>query len=344
MQHYERLFFLLAAAALCFSALPTVFGQGRFLRALGLASLDIDPDLCPPKTFKGDVPLPDSFDAREEWSGCISGITDQGSCGSCWAVSTSQWDEAPEAKDNTDGQTKKVLSDRFCISSNSTVRKLMSAQHQVDCDSSCKQPVLGTSCNSGCNGGYMDQAFIYLGEEGTVGESCKSYVGEDETCSDFVCDSGETTATTFYAEGCNQVISVEHIKREIYENGPVVAGFTVYEDFYDYDGGVYDTQEGSAEGGHAIRMLGWGEEDGKPYWLCANSWGTDWGENGYFKILRGENHLGIESYVVTSSADMERVDLDSSDLQDDSDDFLEPSDAPSAPLSFFFHYCRADKK
>lgn len=44
--------------------------------------------------------------------------------------------------------------------------------------------------------------------------------------------------------------------------------------------GVYQHVSGSAVGGHAIKMLGWGEEDGVPYWLCANSWNTDWGENG----------------------------------------------------------------
>merc|ERR1712062_801708 len=50
--------------------------------------------------------------------------------------------------------------------------------------------------------------------------------------------------------------------------------------------------------GHAIRILGWGEENGTPYWLVANSWNYDWGDNGTFKILRGSDHCGIESSVV----------------------------------------------
>lgn len=52
--------------------------------------------------------------------------------------------------------------------------------------------------------------------------------------------------------------------------------------------GVYQHVSGSALGGHAIKMLGWGEENGVPYWLCANSWNTDWGDNGeekQFNIL-----------------------------------------------------------
>lgn len=44
--------------------------------------------------------------------------------------------------------------------------------------------------------------------------------------------------------------------------------------------GVYQHVSGSAVGGHAIKVLGWGEENGVPYWLCANSWNTDWGDNG----------------------------------------------------------------
>lgn len=53
--------------------------------------------------------------------------------------------------------------------------------------------------------------------------------------------------------------------------------------------GVYQHVSGSAVGGHAIKILGWGEEDGVPYWLCANSWNTDWGENGEGKETHCNN-------------------------------------------------------
>lgn len=49
-------------------------------------------------------------------------------------------------------------------------------------------------------------------------------------------------------------------------------------------------------------MLGWGVEDDTPYWLCANSWNTDWGDNGFFKILRGSDHCGIESEITAGLA------------------------------------------
>lgn len=70
-------------------------------------------------------------------------------------------------------------------------------------------------------------------------------------------------------------------------NGPVEVLFYVYEDFYSYKSGVYKHVTGDDLGGHAVKLLGWGVENGEPYWLCANSWGTGFGENGFFKILRG---------------------------------------------------------
>jgi len=62
--------------------------------------------------------------------------------------------------------------------------------------------------------------------------------------------------------------------------------------------GVYQHESGGELGGHAIRILGWGEENGTPYWLVANSWNYDWGDKGYFKILAGSDECGIESGVV----------------------------------------------
>ena len=82
---------------------------------------------------------------------------------------------------------------------------------------------------------------------------------------------------------------------EVYNIIDILKGaFTVYEDFLAYKGGVYQHTTGSALGGHAIKILGWGVENGTKYWLCANSWNEDWGDKGFFKILRGSNHCGIE--------------------------------------------------
>jgi cathepsin B len=93
------------------------------------------------------------------------------------------------------------------------------------------------------------------------------------------------------------------MQTEISTNGPIEACFTVYEDFVNYKSGVYVHRSGSALGGHCVRIVGWGEENNTPYWLVANSWTTYWGDNGYFKILRGKNECGIESDCVAGIPD-----------------------------------------
>lgn len=62
-----------------------------------------------------------------------------------------------------------------------------------------------------------------------------------------------------------------------------------------FNSGVYERSNGSEYlTGHAVKLIGWGEEDGIPYWLAVNSWGLDWGDNGLFKIRRGTNEVGFE--------------------------------------------------
>ena len=58
-------------------------------------------------------------------------------------------------------------------------------------------------------------------------------------------------------------------------------GFTVYADFMSYSGGIYEHVTGGVRGGHAVKIVGWGVEGGINYWICANSWGTSWGDGGY---------------------------------------------------------------
>ncbi|EYB95971.1 hypothetical protein Y032_0154g2966 [Ancylostoma ceylanicum] len=88
------------------------------------------------------------------------------------------------------------------------------------------------------------------------------------------------------------------IKQEIFEHGPVVAVFNTYEDFSYYKRGIYVHKWGAQRGAHAVKVIGWGSENGTDYWLIANSWNTDWGEDGYFRIVRGINNCGIEKEMV----------------------------------------------
>jgi cathepsin B len=85
---------------------------------------------------------------------------------------------------------------------------------------------------------------------------------------------------------------------ELITNGPFTVAFLVYRDFMTYKGGVYRYTSGGALGGHAVKLTGFGVENGVKYWELKNSWGEKWGDNGSFKILRGVNHLMIETFGV----------------------------------------------
>ncbi|KAG1662095.1 Cathepsin B [Nymphon striatum] len=92
--------------------------------------------------------------------------------------------------------------------------------------------------------------------------------------------------------------SVAQIQKEIMTNGPVVADFDVYADFPNYKSGVYIRHSDDQVGGHSVKIIGWGVERKVPYWLVANSWNTDWGLKGFFKIRRGTDECGIEDNMV----------------------------------------------
>merc|ERR1719335_1419916 len=91
----------------------------------------------------------------------------------------------------------------------------------------------------------------------------------------------------------------------IMTKGPISVAFTVYEDFENYDSGIYHHKSGGNLGGHAVRIVGFGTSkgaSGQKYWKVANSWNPYWGEKGYFRIRRGSNECGIEGEAVASSA------------------------------------------
>lgn len=69
----------------------------------------------------------------------------------------------------------------------------------------------------------------------------------------------------------------------------------------------FQHRSGPRDGGHLIRMIGWGEDNGVPYWLAANSWGNSYGENGLVRIIRGVDNVGVETrFSAASSYDESR--------------------------------------
>lgn len=254
-----------------------------------------------------EASLPAEFDARQQWPKCnsIQEVRDQSNCGSCWAFG------AVEA-----------ASDRICVATGENVH--LSARDLLSC---CM------SCGSGCNGGYLGPSWSWLKNTGAVtggnwddNSMCSSYpfeicdhhvTGSYVQCSDLnggdtyatpkcqqKCDANSTYTTAYaddkhkFATAYSVAANVAQIQNDIMTYGPVEAAFTVYSDFLNYKSGVYYHVSGQALGGHAIKLLGWGNENGMDYWLAANSWNEEWGDKGFFKIRRGKNECGIEGNIV----------------------------------------------
>jgi len=93
------------------------------------------------------------------------------------------------------------------------------------------------------------------------------------------------------------------MKAEIVKNGPLHTTFEIFESFTRYVSGVYQklSNETRCLGAHSVKIIGWGEDKGVPYWTIANSWNSGWGEEGYFRILRGSNHCNVEEYCNTGT-------------------------------------------
>jgi len=247
----------------------------------------------PRKTYKNAFAVPDTFNSADNWPYCttMKVIRDQSACGSCWAFA------AVEA-----------MSDRMCIFLKENI-SLSSADMSFCCD----------DCGFGCGGGFPSSAWQYWADTGLVEEGCwpypfpscdhhipgsnnpcPSHEYSNKPCPNACASSWSGPAWSSDLHHGKQVYSLSgesDIQNDIFQNGPVEAAFTVFEDFLAYKSGVYRHTSGSALGGHAVKILGWGIENGDKYWLVANSWNPDWGAQGYFKILRGTNECGIEREV-----------------------------------------------
>ncbi|KAG6448409.1 hypothetical protein O3G_MSEX005490, partial [Manduca sexta] len=237
---------------------------------------DPNPIELPLKTHHPDViaSLPETFDLRDKWPNCpsLNDIRDQGSCGSCWAFG------AVEA-----------MTDRYCIHSNGTKQFNFSAQDLLSC---C------TNCGIGCLGGVPYRAWQYWEMSGIVSggpydssEGCRPYEiapcqhlveGDRPPCTEPVrtpechhsCIDDYTVPyleDKQFGKKIYRVSGEGNIRAELYNNGPVEAAFIVYLDFLHYKSGVYVHVEGESGDGHAVKILGWGVENGQKYWLAANS-------------------------------------------------------------------------
>lgn len=217
---------------------------------------------------------PEWFDWRDvEGQNWITPIRNQGGCGSCVAFMTLGTVEGVANIYHNDPDLDLNLSE----------------QHLFSCG--------GGTCEDGLN---RIVAFQYVLENGVPDEACFPYSANDLACS-WTCDDWQSRATTIscwnWVGGTSNVISPAVIKEKLLE-GPLAVTMTVYGDFNYYNGGVYEYVSGDPEAGHGIVLVGWDDTTTPPCWICKNSWGTLWGENGWFRIKMGDNQCGIEEGVI----------------------------------------------
>ena len=223
--------------------------------------------------------LPASFDSRTAHSTCEQTIRDQMHCGSCWAFGAAE-----------------TLSENLCISGElGDWSTSLSPQDMLSCDNS----------DYGCKGGELANAWSYLENTGVVSDDCLPYtagIGQVDQCPRNDKCSSDSVGGKWKKYTCahgNVLQDANDIKNGVMQFGTAETAFTVYEDFMHYKGGVYkhDPTSGSrAVGGHAVRIMGWGTDtEAGEYWIVANSWGSGWGESGYFRIAWADTASGFAS-------------------------------------------------
>lgn len=143
---------------------------------------------------------------------------------------------------------------------------------------------------------------------GVLGDMCADFTFNEYTSEEIGTPARFYRALHFYsiAGVPKDDGSEKNIRHNIYTWGPVSSGMKVYPDFYTFDPKTEIYQwngRGPQVGGHAVEIIGWGTENNKDFWIIKNSWGTEWGDGGYFRMVRGINNCEIEENVITGIPD-----------------------------------------
>lgn len=245
--------------------------------------------------------LPKAFDWRNvDGQSYVGPVINQGSCGSCYAVAVTD-----------------MIQSRLRIKSKNRSKPHLSAQMILSCN----------EYSQGCKGGFPFLVAKFAQDFGMSKYSDLTYIGHQ----DVKCPSKagiEARNTNYgYIGGYYGACNYKKMMHELHKNGPIVVGFNTEAGLWHYDEGVYEEASGMSFieqtegrdtrqkwGGpwvgkrmhnhwekttHAVLVVGWGEnqQQGK-YWIVKNSWGPNWGEQGYFRIGRGVDSCAIESMAV----------------------------------------------
>jgi len=214
------------------------------------------------------VNAPTSFDWRTK--NAVTPVYNQQQCGSCWAFSITE-----------------NIESMWYLAGNTLTS--LSMQQVVDCDTS----------DDGCNGGDPPTAYQYVISAGGLDTySSYPYTAQDGSCQFSQSNVAAHISNWAYA---TQSENEDNMVAYLYQNGPLSICVDA-ESWQYYSGGVI--MKGSGCGNsldHCVQAVGYSvSSSGTPYWIVRNSWGTDWGLNGYLYVERGQNVCGIAQEATSS--------------------------------------------
>ncbi len=224
------------------------------------------------------VGAPAAYDLRNvNGVNYITAVKDQGGCGSCVAFGVCASIEGRYRRQRNDGTLAVDLSEAQLFY--------------------CYGRQQGRNCG---NGWWPDQALEAVKNGGLADETCYPYVAGDQNCTSLC---GDWQGRAIRITGHQKVGSPADMKTWISTYGPLAACFIVYDDFFSYRSGIYKHVSGGQAGGHCVSIIGYDDNGG--FWICKNSWGTGWGENGFFCIAYGE--CGIDTWLVEAPLAVEET-------------------------------------
>ncbi len=220
--------------------------------------------------------VPARYDMREH--NLLGPIKDQGNCGACWAFTAATSFESNYAKKN-----HKIID--------------ISEQVVLDCTDS------GLNCISG---GLPVLAFLSWVEldQPIVNETSEPYVEMQQYCKNYNTEYRASNFGFVASNFINPLLSLptnDEIKKAILSYGAVSCGVYSGEAFLNYQGGVFDEKGYGKAPNHAVNIVGW--DDAKGAWLIRNSWGTNWGDDGYMWLKYNTNAIGYTACWVEAKKD-----------------------------------------